>query len=1363
MRGKGPGEIYGNWSCAYSFTTQPAQTPDTTAPTVSISSPASGTTYTTAQRVVIMASASDNIGVTKVDFYDDTTFVVSNAMAPYAIGWAITSANNGTHNWTARAYDAAGNVKTSAVVSLTVNIPEADATLPTVTITSPTGSSTYLTGSGAVNLGGSASDNAGVTQVTWSNDRGGSGTASGTTAWTANGISLQSGVNVITITVRDAAGNTVTDALTVTYNPPPVESFVQRQLPAGYTPGSAFTVTLRTTPPTGALAYGVEEQPPTGWMVETISDSGAYDSVNRKVKWTFLESIARTLTYQVTPPPTASGTQTFQGEGNLNGTDKSVIGGMTTINLAAYHPADVNPANWTVPLSEVLSYATAFKRGDTWQVPPNPIPIGYVIRGFALYLTGERYRFDSSQASAPAWWVSDPPQPQGASVGSSSTVARKSQVAPQTVGGNTAVGQLPSQYTPGTPLTVAIVVTPESGTFACGVEDQPPTGWTVGSINENGAFDSVSRKVKWTFLDSVRRTLTYQATPPIGASGAVTFTGTANFDGVREVVITGQRSTTLGPGIQAPTITGQPQSQTVNAGANVTFGVSATGDAPLSYQWRKDGVMIAGANSTILTFASVNSSNAGSYTVVVSNSAGSVTSNPATLTVGPALPPLAVAMTASPNPARPGQDVIYTITVANRGAVDLSGVSLSATLPTYLSYFGGTLWNLGTLGTGQSQTVTLKARVNTAPDGTVVQVTAVATVASIGWSSVGQSSIRLGYNWPTLAAIENLIVNQGETITFTAIAADADQPSQTLRFVLDPGAPEGSRIDQATGVFIWTPTRAQAPSTNSITVRATDSSPQQLSTTQTFTVVVFEGNDPPVITAQPGNQAVTAGASASFKVAVSGMPMPTLRWQVSTSSGNSWSDLANDDLYSGVTTETLSIIGATIALNGFQYRCVATNGSGSTNSTAAVLTVNPVLTVPPYSWSTPSLITYGTPLSAAQLNATSTVAAVTYPDNPPGTILNAGENTIKATLTPTGTNAGIYSTAVVTQVLLVNKATPILAWNKPADILVGTPLSSIQLNASATVAGQTVSGQFGYSPPVGTILPEGDDQILGVFFVPDDLANINFASGSASINVRITAATRVLGDMDSDGKPDLLFQDSNGTLATWLMDGPKLSSARFLTPANVGDTNWRVAGSADFNGDGKEDILFQHTDGTLAVWSMNGVVLTAANLLNPSRPSDPNWRVTATGDFNSDGKTDLVFQHKDGTLAAWLLSGASLTSAALFNPSTPGDVNWRVAGSGDFDLDGNPDLLFQHEDGTMAVWFLNGVTLLRASLLSPSNPGTVWRVVSVVDRNADGKPDLLFQHDKGTLAVWFMDGIRLKDAKILDPANPGGTWKVVAP
>ncbi|MBW2299734.1 MAG: hypothetical protein JRF46_05520 [Deltaproteobacteria bacterium] len=102
----------------------------------------------------------------------------------------------------------------------TITVTGGDSVPPTITIISPTSSPSYTTSTPSITLAGTASDNVGVTQITWANDKGGSGTAAGTTAWTAAGINLQSGSNVITVTAHDAAGNTGTDQLTVTYTPP---------------------------------------------------------------------------------------------------------------------------------------------------------------------------------------------------------------------------------------------------------------------------------------------------------------------------------------------------------------------------------------------------------------------------------------------------------------------------------------------------------------------------------------------------------------------------------------------------------------------------------------------------------------------------------------------------------------------------------------------------------------------------------------------------------------------------------------------------------------------------------------------------------------------------------------------------------------------------------------------------------------------------------------------------------------------------------------------------------------------------------------------------------------------------------------
>ena len=114
---------------------------------------------------------------------------------------------------------------------------------------------------------------------------------------------------------------------------------------------------------------------------------------------------------------------------------------------------------------------------------------------------------------------------------------------------------------------------------------------------------------------------------------------------------------------------------------------------------------------------------------------------------------------------------------------------------------------------------------------------------------------------------------------------------------------------------------------------------------------IREGIPPatPAFTTQPVNQAVTAGNNASFTAAASGVPTPTLQWQVSTNSGSSWTSLTNGGMYGGTATGTLTITGATLAMNGYQYQCLASNSvQSNVASTAATLTVSAANVAPAF-------------------------------------------------------------------------------------------------------------------------------------------------------------------------------------------------------------------------------------------------------------------------------------------------------------------------------------------------------------------------------------------------------------------------------
>ena len=187
---------------------------DGTVPTIAITTPtANPTLAVTTTPVALGGTAGDNVGVTQVSWTNDRG---GSGVASGTTAWSIADIAllAGDNILTVTARDAAGNVASDV---LTVTYSPSDVTVPTVAITTPTANPTFAVTTTPLTLGGTASDNVGVTQVSWTNDRGGSGVATGTTTWSAAGIALLAGDNVLTVTARDAAGNVATDILTVTY------------------------------------------------------------------------------------------------------------------------------------------------------------------------------------------------------------------------------------------------------------------------------------------------------------------------------------------------------------------------------------------------------------------------------------------------------------------------------------------------------------------------------------------------------------------------------------------------------------------------------------------------------------------------------------------------------------------------------------------------------------------------------------------------------------------------------------------------------------------------------------------------------------------------------------------------------------------------------------------------------------------------------------------------------------------------------------------------------------------------------------------------------------------------------------------
>jgi streptogramin lyase len=166
--------------------------------------------------------------------------------------------------------------------------------------------------------------------------------------------------------------------------------------------------------------------------------------------------------------------------------------------------------------------------------------------------------------------------------------------------------------------------------------------------------------------------------------------------------------------------------------------------------------------------------------------------------------------------------------------------------------------------------------------------------------------------------------------------------------------------------------------------------------------------------------------------------------------------------------------------------------TASANVTLVVDQLTPTIV-----WGTPRTITYGTALSATQLNAKASIPGTFSYSDPTGTVLSAGRHQLTVTFTPTDTTD--YTTATATVTLFVYQVETTISWAKSTGITYGTPLSAVQLNATGSVPGNVT-----YSPAAGTVLSAGSHQIEATF-TPTD--STDYTTAVSVITLYVSQAT----------------------------------------------------------------------------------------------------------------------------------------------------------------------------------------------------------------------------------------------------------------
>lgn len=203
--------------------------------------------------------------------------------------------------------------------------------------------------------------------------------------------------------------------------------------------------------------------------------------------------------------------------------------------------------------------------------------------------------------------------------------------------------------------------------------------------------------------------------------------------------------------------------------------------------------------------------------------------------------------------------------------------------------------------------------------------------------------------------------------------------------------------------------------------------------------------------------------------------------------------------------------------------------------------------------------------------------------------------------------------------------------------------------------------------------------------------------------------TTVHNDVDGDGRSDVLLHRA-GSFAYWIMDGATIRRSRSFSVAN----DWRVVATGDLDANGKLDIVWMNSSRQLYLWRGDGNTFTSQFIVQMAS----GYVVVGAGDLNLDGREDLML-HRPGQLVQWWMNGATITRSKVHAV----DSSLVAAATGDFNTDGFADVVFKSNLGDLHIWLATPEGGYARYIALRVN--TTYGVAASQDINADARSDLL--------------------------------------